>query len=91
MRHLSVDIETYSSIDLKKAGLYRYAQSPDFEIMLFGYAWGDDPARVIDMTKRKWWGPTDIDEFEALMTALRREDVQKHAYNASFEWYCLNQ
>ena len=91
MRHLSVDIETYSSVELKKAGMYRYAQSPDFEIMLIGYAWDDDPVRVIDMTKRKWWGPADIAEFEALMTALRREDVRKNAYNAAFEWYCFNQ
>ncbi len=48
MRHLSIDIETYSGIDLKKAGLYRYAQSSDFEIMLLAYAWEDGVPRIID-------------------------------------------
>ena len=44
--HLSIDIETKSSIDIGKAGLYKYAQSPDFAILLFAYKWDDDPVQI---------------------------------------------
>ena len=47
--HLSIDIETRSSVDIKKAGAYKYAQSPDFEILLFAYQWDDNPVEVIDL------------------------------------------
>ena len=43
MRHLSIDIETYSSVPIAKAGLYKYAQSPDFEILLFAWSWDFGP------------------------------------------------
>ena len=49
MHHLSIDIETRSSIDIGKAGAYKYAQSPDFEILLFAYQWNNDPVKVIDL------------------------------------------
>ena len=49
MKTLAIDIETYSSVSLQKAGVYAYAASSDFEILLFGYAWDDGPVEVIDM------------------------------------------
>ncbi|GAA6482072.1 DNA polymerase [Enterocloster aldenensis] len=81
--HLSIDIETRSSVDISKAGAYRYAQSPDFEILLFAYQWDDDEVKIRDMANGEelpCW----------LMDALRDPNVIKHAYNAAFEWYCLN-
>ena len=47
-----IDIETYSSVDLTKSGLYKYVQAPDFTILLFGYAFGDGQAQVIDLTEQ---------------------------------------
>lgn len=82
--HLSIDIETRSSVDISKAGAYRYAQSPDFEILLFAYQWDDGPVEVIDLTADESFPPEIWEE------ALRDPDVIKHAYNAAFEWYCLN-
>lgn len=84
MHHLSIDIETRSSIDIGKAGAYKYAQSLDFEILLFAYQWNNDPVKVIDLKNGEelpCW----------LMQALADPNVIKHAYNAAFEWYCLNQ
>lgn len=83
MRHLSIDIETKSSVDIGKAGLYKYAQSEDFEILLFAYSPDYGPVQVIDLTAGEQI-PEDV------MTALRQPEVIKHAYNAAFEWYCLN-
>lgn len=83
MHHLSIDIETRSSVDIGKAGAYKYAQSPDFEILLFAYQWNNDPVKVIDLKNGEelpCW----------LMQALTDPSVIKHAYNAAFEWYCLN-
>ena len=83
MHHLSIDIETRSSVDIGKAGAYKYAQSPDFEILLFAYQWNNDPVKIIDLKNGEQlscW----------LMQALTDPDVIKHAYNAAFEWYCLN-
>lgn len=83
MHHLSIDIETRSSVDIGKAGAYKYAQSPDFEILLFAYQWNNDPVKVIDLKNGEelpCW----------LMQALADPNVIKHAYNAAFEWYCLN-
>ena len=84
MHHLSIDIETRSSVNIGKAGAYKYAQSPDFEILLFAYQWNNDPVKVIDLKNGEelpCW----------LMQALADPNVIKHAYNAAFEWYCLNQ
>lgn len=81
--HLSIDIETRSSVDISKAGTYKYAQSPDFEILLFAYRGDDDPLNVVDLKngdELPYW----------LILALEDPDVIKHAYNAAFEWYCLN-
>ena len=82
--HLSIDIETRSSVDISKAGAYKYAQSPDFKILLFAYQWDDGPVEVIDLTADESFPP------EIWEDALRDPNVIKHAYNAAFEWYCLN-
>ncbi|MEG1426183.1 MAG: DNA polymerase [Oscillospiraceae bacterium] len=82
MHHLNIDIETYSSVPLKKAGLYKYAQSPDFEILLFGYSLDGTPAVVRDFTVGESI-PKDI------WHHLYDPSTVKHAYNAAFEWYCL--
>ena len=83
MNHLSIDIETKSSIDIGKAGAYRYAQSKDFAILLFAYKVNDDAVRIVDLAKGELIP-------EAIICMLSDENTIKHAYNASFEWYCLN-
>ena len=84
MRHLSIDIETKSSVDIGKAGLYKYAQSPDFGILLFAYKADEEEIRLVDMAQGE-----DIPTY--ILDALQSPGVVKHAYNAAFEWYCLNQ
>lgn len=83
MRHLSIDIETYSSVPIAKAGLYKYAQSPDFEILLFTWSWNFGPVQICDLT-------TENQLPESVLKALPDPEIQKHAYNAAFEWYCLS-
>ncbi len=83
MRHLSIDIETRSSEDIGKVGLYKYAQSDDFSILLFAYKAGREPVEVIDMAQGERI-PGEV------LLALSDPKVIKHAYNAAFEWYCLN-
>ena len=83
--HVSIDIETYSPIDLKKAGLYKYAQSPDFEILLI--AWVKDDRHTIRCLGMTNPNPYDLDE---LLSELYSEDNLLHAYNAAFEHYCIN-
>lgn len=84
MSRLHIDIETYSDVDLKKSGLYRYAQSDDFEVLLIAYAFDDDPVEIVDLAQ----GESIPDR---LRDALFDPNVTKHAFNASFEWYCLSQ
>lgn len=81
--HLSIDIETKSSVDITKAGAYRYAQSEDFEILLFACKYDEEDVQLVDLTAGE-----SIPEW--ILTALMNPNVIKHAYNASFEWYCLN-
>lgn len=83
MYHLSIDIETRSSEEIGKTGLYKYAQSPDFEILLFAYQLDEEPVEVVDL-KQGEQIPS------AIVKALADPAVCKHAYNAAFEWYCLN-
>ena len=83
MRHLSIDIETFSSVDIRKAGLYKYVQSPDFQILLFAYAWEDGPVQIVDLAQGEELPPE-------IISAFTDPSVTKHAYNAPFEWYCLN-
>ena len=83
MAHLSIDIETRSSIEIGKAGLYRYAQSPDFGILLFAYQMDEGPVEIIDLAQGE-----EIPR--KVVEALQDPGITKHAYNAAFEWYCLN-
>ncbi len=83
MRHLSIDIETFSSVEIKKAGLYKYVQSPDFQILLFAYAWDFGQVHIVDLAKG------ELLPFE-ILEGLKDPNIIKHAYNAPFEWYCLN-
>lgn len=83
MQHLSIDIETKSSVDIGKAGLYKYAQSPDFGILLFAYKADEKEVGIIDLAQGEQI-PGEVRE------ALQSPKVVKHAYNAAFEWYCLN-
>lgn len=83
MRTLSLDLETYSDVNLAKCGVYKYAESPAFEILLFGYAVDGGPVQVIDLAQ----GETVPEE---LLDALTDETVTKWAFNANFERVCLS-
>lgn len=83
MKTLAIDIETYSSVSLQKSGVYAYAQSNDFEILLFGYAYDDGPVKVIDLAR----GQSLPQE---LQNALYDPEILKTAFNASFERTCLS-
>ena len=83
MEHLSIDIETYSDIDIGKAGQNKYAQSPNFEILLFAYSEDFGPVKVIDFAQGEKL-PLRI------AAALTDSKVQKHAYNAAFEITCIS-
>ena len=83
MKHLSIDIETKSSADIGKTGLYRYAQDPDFSVLLFAYKEDALPVQVVDLAMGEAI-PTRI------LKAMKDPLITKHAYNAAFEWYCLN-
>ena len=83
MQHLSIDIETRSSENISKCGAYKYAQSEDFEILLFSYKLNDSEVKLVDLKQ----GEKIPDDIVAL---LNNPDCIKHAYNAAFEWYCLN-
>ena len=83
MQTLSIDIETYSSVSLPKCGVYAYSESPDFEILLFGYAFDDEPVQVIDLTV---CGGLP----EEILNALQDAEIIKSAYNANFERTCLH-
>ena len=90
--HVSVDIETYSDIDIKKAGLYKYAQSPAFEVLLIAFAVDSGPVQIVDLTADPGGEGSGanwqvLQEFRRLWVA---DDVIFHAYNAAFEHYCLN-
>lgn len=80
---LAIDIETYSPVDIKKSGVYAYAQHPEFEILLFAYAFDNDPVQVIDLT-------FDNDLPQILIEALFNPSITKTAHNAQFERTCIN-
>lgn len=82
-RHLSVDLETYSDIDIRKSGLHKYCSSPDFEILLFAYSFDFGPVELVDLKQGEQL-PQEV------LAALQDENVIKHAYNAAFEISCLN-
>jgi DNA polymerase len=83
MRTLSIDIETFSSVDLAKGGVYRYCEAPDFEVTLFGYAADGGAVRVIDLTGGEAI-PADV------LSALTDDAITKWAFNSSFERVCLS-
>ena len=83
MNSISIDIETYSSVSLTKAGVYKYTESPYFEILLFGYSIDGAPVEVIDLAN----GERITKE---ILDALTDESVTKWAFNASFERICLS-
>lgn len=83
MENLSIDLETFSSVDLKKCGVYKYAESDDFEILLFGYSVDGSEVQVVDLAQ----GETIP---EVVLSALTDETVTKWAFNAQFERVCLS-
>lgn len=83
MKTLSIDIETYSSENLAKCGVYRYAESPDFEVLLFGYSADGGPVEVVDLAAGEML-PADV------RSALTDPAVTKWAFNAQFERVCLS-
>ncbi len=80
---LSLDLETFSSVDLSKCGVYKYAESPDFEILLFGYSVDNGEVRTIDLAQGEKIPQVIID-------ALVSDEVIKWAFNANFERVCLS-
>ena len=83
MKTISIDIETYSSVNLAKAGVYKYVESGDFEILLFAYSVDQGPVRVVDLAS----GERIPDE---IIAALTDDSVTKWAFNAQFERVCLS-
>lgn len=83
MENLSVDLETFSSVNLGKCGVYKYAESDDFEILLFGYSVDGSEVKVVDLAQ----GETIP---EVVLSALTDETVTKWAFNAQFERVCLS-
>ena len=83
MKTISLDLETFSSADLAKCGVYRYAQSPDFEILLFGYSVDGGEVRVVNLA----CGESVPEE---ILSALTDDSVLKWAFNASFERICIS-
>ena len=88
MSKMSVDIETYSSIDLSKTGVYRYVEAPDFDILLIGFSIDGGPVEVIDCTARR----NNYEEENKLMRFRKHlydPNCIKQAFNANFERTCL--
>jgi DNA polymerase len=84
IKYMSCDIETYSDVDLKKCGMYKYAESPNFEILLFAYSINGGEVVVIDLANDEKV-PTEV------IIALSDKEVIKWAYNAAFERICLSE
>ena len=84
MKTLSLDLETYSSVDLGKSSVYRYVESPDFDILLLGFSADGSPVQVVDLAQGEQIPPEVID-------ALTDDTVSKWAFNASFERVCLSE
>ena len=84
MKALSLDLETYSSVDLGKSSVYRYVESPDFDILLLGFSADGSQVQVVDLAQGEQIPPEIID-------ALSDERVHKWAFNANFERVCLSE
>jgi len=83
VQHLSIDLETFSSVDIGKCGAWKYIESPDFEILLFAYSLNGGPVQVVDLAQGEV-----IPDW--VVGALHSADFTKHAYNAAFEFGCLS-
>lgn len=83
MHNLSIDIETFSSVPISQAGMYRYVESNDFEILLLAYKLNDEPIQIIDLAQGELLP-------DWLYKAIQSPEYTKHAYNAAFEWRCLS-
>lgn len=83
MFHLSIDIETFSSVDIQKSGMFKYIESSDFQILLFAYSLDGAPVQIVDLAMGEQLPPW-------LATAISDPAYIKHAYNAMFEWGCLS-
>lgn len=83
IKTISIDIETYSDVDLQKCGVYKYVQSPEFEVLLFGYSVNGAEVKVVDLAQ----GETIPDD---ILMALTDENIMKWAFNAQFERICLS-
>ena len=81
-RVLGFDFETFSDVDIKEAGSYRYMETPAFEILLLSYAFDDEPVKTVDFLSGETWP-------EEFLTALKDPDVTKTAYNCAFERYAI--
>lgn len=84
MHTISIDIESFSSNDLNKCGVYKYVQAPDFDILLFGYAVDGGEIQVVDLASGEKIS-------EEILTALSDETVTKWAFNSNFERICLSE
>ena len=83
MKKISIDLETYSSVDLGKSGVYKYAESEDFEILLFAYSIDNGEVQVLDLVSGEIIP-------EEILSALSDESIEKWAFNANFERACLS-
>ena len=83
MKIISIDLETYSSADLSKCGVYKYVEAPDFDIILFAYSVDGGEVQVADLAQGEKI-PTEV------LLALEDESVIKYAFNASFERICIS-
>lgn len=84
-RRLMIDLETFSNVDISKAGAFKYVESEDFEILLLAYAWDDGPVQVLDLTD-----PFPHDELPDVVSGLLDPDTIKVAHNSAFERACLS-
>ncbi len=84
MKVISIDIETFSGADLKKSGVYKYAESPDFEILLFAYSVDGGPVEIVDLASGE-----EIPEYIIDELLYNQNKVSFQAYNAQFERVCL--
>lgn len=80
---LSIDIETYSDVDLSKCGVYAYSDSPNFEILLFAYAFDEEPTQIVDLACGEQLS-------ERVLGALEDPGITKAAFNAQFERTCIS-
>ena len=87
-RRLLIDLETYSSADLSKTGVFKYVEAPDFEILLLAYAWDDGPVNVLDLAAP--WNLDTHDKEQEVIAGILDPNIVKVAHNSPFERACLS-